>query len=544
MSLSEIAAKEGSRRNFLKVSGLMGAAAAFSATIAACGGPSGTAATTSAASGAAGGGAAAGGTIEAGISYALSTGFDPMTSSGATPFAANMHVFEGLVDLHPATREPYLALAASEPSQVDDTTWEVALRSGATFHNGDPVTVEDVVYSFERVLDTENASLFAQFIPFIDSVEAKGEDTVVFKLKYAFPLFPTRISVVKVVPKSVASADQAAFDAQPIGSGPWKLVSATKDDKIVFEKFEDYNGSQAATADSMTWFLLSDAAARVTAAESGRVQAIEDVPYLDVDRLKSKLTVESVQSFGLLFLMFNCSDERFADKRVRQALHFGLDTQTIIDRALLGNAKQATSYVQDTHPQYEAAAGQYDYDAAKAESLLKEAGVTSLEFELLTTDTAWVKDVAPLILESWNKLPGVNVTMKNLQSGALYGENVDTGNFTVVAAPGDPSVFGNDLDLLLSWWYRGDVWPKNRFRWSETAEYKTLQAKLDEAVQASDEAGAKAAWKEAIDLISEEVPLYPLFHRQLPTAWDPERLDGFQPLPTTGVSFVGVTPKA
>ncbi|WP_417234181.1 ABC transporter substrate-binding protein [Arthrobacter sp.] len=537
MSLSDLAAKEGSRRNFLKVSGLMGAAAAFSASIAACSGPS------SSGAGAASGGAGAD-TLEAGISYALSTGFDPMTSSGATPYAANMHIFEGLVDLHPATREPYLALAAEEPKQVDDTTWEIKLRSGAKFHNGDDVTVKDVVYSFERVLDTKNASLFAQFVPFIKSVKAKGKDTVVFTLKYAFPLFPTRISVVKVVPEKVAKADQAGFDAKPIGSGPYQLVSATKDDKIVFKKFDDYNGKYPAGAKNMTWYLLSDAAARVTAAESGRVAAIEDVPYLDVDRLKAKIKVESVQSFGLLFLMFNCTQAPFDKKEVRQALHYGMDTDTIIKTALLGNAKAATSYVQETHPQYIKASTVYTYDQAKAESLLKEAGVTSLKFELLTTDTSWVKDVAPLILESWNKIPGVQVTMRNLQSGALYGENVDTGKYSVVVAPGDPSVFGNDMDLLLSWFYRGDVWPKNRFHWDKTAANKKVQAKLDEAAKTDDEAKAKAAWGEIINTVAEEAPLYPIFHRQLPTAWDENKLDGFQPLPTTGVSFVGVKPKA
>src|SRR5690606_19764604 len=143
--------------------------------------------------------------------------------------------------------------------------------------------------------------------------------------------------------------------------------------------------------------------------------------------------------------------------QVRQALHYGLDIEAIIKTALLGNAKAASSYVQEIHPQYIKADTVYSYDAEKAAALLKEAGVDKLEVELLTTDTSWVKDIAPLILESWNKIPGVKVTMKNLQSGALYTDNVDSGTFTVVAAPGDPSVFGNDLDLLMSWFYRGDV---------------------------------------------------------------------------------------
>ncbi len=134
--------------------------------------------------------------------------------------------------------------------------------------------------------------------------------------------------------------------------------------------------------------------------------------------------------------------------------------------------------------------------------------------------------------------------MQNLQSGALYTDHVDTGTFRVVAAPGDPSVFGNDLDLLLSWFYRGDVWPTNRFRWSKAAEYKALQGMLDTAVKAKDEAGATKAWTEAINLISDHVPLYPVLHRQLPTAWNEKSVENFKPLPTTGVSFIGVSPKA
>ena len=532
--------KDASRRNFLKLTGAMGVAAAFTTTLAACGAP---ATTTS--------GATTNTspinkdlTIAAGISYALSTGFDPISSSGATPMAANLHIFEGLIELHPATREPYNALAASDPKMVNDTTYQVAIRDGAVFHDGTPVTADDVAFSFTRVMDPANKSLFSQFIPFIQDVKALDAKTVEFNLKYAFPGFGPRISVVKVVPKALtnfpAGSEQLkSFDAKPVGTGPYKLISAAKDDKIVFEANQAYNGPMPALAKGMTWLLLSDAAARVTAMQSGRVQAIEDVPYLDMEGLKSKATVESVQSFGLLFMMFNCNAAPFNNKLVRQALHYGLDKDSIIKKALFGNAKPASSYFQEGHPDYVKAKNVYGYDAKKAEELLKEAGVTSLEFELLTTDTAWVKDVAPLMLESWNKIPGVKVTLKNLQSGALYTDRVAKGDYTVVAAPGDPSVFGNDADLLLSWFYAGDTWMKNRAFWGGTPERAQLVDLMSKAGQASKD-DAKKLTGEIVDLVSDEVPLYPLFHRQLPSAWDSEKLSGFKPLPTTGVSFVGV----
>jgi peptide/nickel transport system substrate-binding protein len=524
---------DASRRNFLKLSGAVGAAAAFTATLSACGGAASTTSSNATNTAAVNKDL----TIEAGISYALSTGFDPLTSSGATPMAANLHIFEGLIELHPATREPYNALAAADPKKINDTTYQVTIRDGAKFHDGSPVTTEDVAFSFIRVMDPANKSLFSQFIPFIKDVKPVDEKTVEFTLKYAFPGFGPRISVVKVVPKALAT-DLKAFDAKPVGSGPYKLVSAVKDDKIVFEAFADYNGPKPALAKGMTWLLLSDAAARVTAVQSGRVQAIEDVPYLDVDGLKSKLQVESVQSFGLMFLMFNCAKAPFDNKLVRQALHYGMDKEAIIKKALFGNAKPASSYFQEGHPDYVKAKNVYGYDPKKAEDLLKEAGVTSLEFELLTTDTAWVKDVAPLILESWNKIPGVKVTVKNLQSGALYTDRVGKGDYSVVAAPGDPSVFGNDADLLLSWFYSGSTWMEKRAFWTAPERAK-LQELMDKGSQASGDA-AKKTVGEIVDLVSEEVPLYPLFHRQLPSAWDANKLSGFQPLPTTGVSFIDV----
>lgn len=524
---------DASRRNFLKLTGAMGAAAAFTASVAACGSPAPTTTGSSASAAAVNKDL----TIEAGISYALSTGFDPLSSSGATPMAANLHIFEGLIELHPATREPYNALAAADPKKVNDTTYQVTIRDGATFHDGTPVTTEDVAFSFTRVMDPANKSLFSQFIPFIQDVKPVDATTVEFTLKYAFPGFGPRISVVKVVPKALAT-DLKAFDAAPVGTGPYKLISAVKDDKIVFEAFAGYNGPKPALAKGMTWLLLSDAAARVTAVQSGRVQAIEDVPYLDIDGLKSRVKVESVQSFGLMFLMFNCNKAPFNNKLVRQALHYGLDKDAIIKKALFGNAKPASSYFQEGHPDYVKAKNVYGYDAKKAEDLLKEAGVTNLEFELLTTDTAWVKDVAPLILESWNKIPGVKVTVKSIQSGALYTDRVGAGDYSVVAAPGDPSVFGNDADLLLSWFYSGATWMEKRAYWT-TPERTKLQELMNKGSQASG-ADAKKITGEIVDLVSDELPLYPIFHRQLPSAWDDKKLNGFKPLPTTGMSFIDV----
>lgn len=525
-----------------RLGGIVAATAAATLALSACGGGSTTEETTGAATGGADTQAPAGevdpdAIIEAGISYSLGGSFDPMLASGAVTLAANWHTMEGLVDLDPVTREPYAALAADFPTMIDDTTYEVDLREGAVFHNGDPVTTEDVVFSYERVMNPDTGGFFASFVDFIAAVEAVDEDTIRITLDYPFSLINERLGVVKIVPQAVVEADPEGFGALPVGTGPYRLVSATADDKLVFERFEEYTGPRPAQAAGMNWNLLSDPAARVTAITSGTVHAIEDVPYIDVPALEGQVDLETVQSFGLLFMMFNTDKAPFDDVRVRQAMFHAIDMDKVIETGMLGNATAATSFLPETHPNYNEASTVYTYDPQKAQDLLAEAGVSDLSITLLTTDTSWVKEVAPLFKESFDAI-GVNTTLDIGQSSGQYTK-VDAGDYDVMIAPGDPSVFGNDPDILMRWWYGDNVWPNTRYAWADTAEYAQLTELLDAAVR-TDGDEQQSTWNDAFDLLSEQVPLYPLFHRQLPTAWDGEALDGFAPVPTTGISFLDV----
>jgi peptide/nickel transport system substrate-binding protein len=374
-------------------------------------------------------------------------------------------------------------------------------------------------------------------VAFIDSVEAVSADTVKITTKYPFSLFNQRLGSVKIVPRAAVEADADAFGKQPIGTGPYKLISAVPEAQIVFERNDAYTGPRPALAKDMVWNLIADPSARVNALSSGTVMAIEDVPYIDVDAVAATAELEKAQSFGLLFAMFNTQAEPFDDVRVRQAFFYALDMDKIIGTGMLDNATAATSFLPATHPNYHEAAVVYDYDPEKAKALLAEAGTPDLDITLMSTDHGWVKDVAPIIKESLDQV-GFHTTLDIGQSGGQYGK-VDAGEMQVMIAPGDPSVFGNDPDILMQWWYGDNVWPKTRYRWAESEGYKTLTSLLEEAQRLSG-AEQQAKWNEAFDLLSEEVPLYPLLHRQLPTAWNADELEGFAPVPTTGLSFLGV----
>ncbi|GAB2943696.1 ABC transporter substrate-binding protein [Micromonospora polyrhachis] len=481
--------------------------------------------------------------IEATLAFTLSSGFDPANASSAVATAVNQHISEGLVDLDPITRESYLALAKADPvASSDGLTYTVTLRDGAKFSDGTPVTAEDVAWSFTRVLkpaDSAAPPLMQGFIPFIDSVTATDTTTTEFKLKYAFALFKERISVIKIVPKAKTgdAAAAKAFDTAPIGSGPFKLDSASKESGIKLSRNPNYNGPRPAKVDTMTWNTTSEAAARVSDLQGGRVQAIESVPYLNVDSLKGKYTVDVKQAFNQVFLMFNTEAKPFSDKRVRQALHYAIDKDAVIKTALNGYGSAATSYLDEGNKDYQKAATVYDHNIEKAKALLQEAGVTNLSFQLDTTDNSVVKDVAPLVIEQWKKI-GVNATLNTVPSSAIYGDLVPKDTFRVLMATGDPSVFGTDTDLLMRWFYYGETWPGQRYRWSDT-DRKAMAELLDKAAQTSDEAARKVLWKQALDLVADQVPLYPILHTKVVTAYDPAKVTGFSGAATTGLYFLG-----
>lgn len=528
------------RRSFLKFSGVLGAAVALTGTLGACGGPASTTGTN-------GGDSGKKDSIEATLAFALSGGFDPMSASSAVATAANQHIFEGLVDLDPATREPYPALASALPTKVNDTTWTATLRSGAKFSDGTPVTAEDVAWSFTRAIDPANAALMGQFLPFLKSVTAKSDTEVEFTLSSPFALLPQRIAVIKIVPKAKTgdAAASKAFDRAPIGSGPWKLDSADANTGLRLSANEQYNGTRKAKAATMVWNTATEGATRVADLQSGRVQAIEAVPYINVEQVKAKATVEDRPAFNHLFLMFNCAAKPFDDKRVRQALHYAIDRDKVIKNALAGFGAPATSYLDKGNASYQEASSVYTYDPEKAKSLLAAAGVSNLSFELVTTNTAFIVDCVPLIVDMWKQI-GVTATINTAPSASVYAPAPDglvaKDSFRVLAASGDPTVFGPDVDLLLRWFYVGKTWPVARARWEESrTKVATL---LDQAAASADEAARTALWKQVLDIVADELPIYPVLHTKTVTAWDPAKLDGFKAAATTGLYFLDAARKA
>ncbi len=531
-----------SRRGFLKGAAAMGLAAGWSASLAACASPgqeAGEEAGEGAGARTVAGGVKDDGTITAAISYELGTnGYDPMTTSAALTVAANWHTLEGLTEIDPATRETYAALATALPA-TEGTSVEVTLREGATFHDGTPVSADDVVHSFERVQDPANMSMYAQFITFIERVTKKDDRTVTIALKHPTGLLASRLSVVKIVPRA-ATGDAKAFDAHPIGSGPYRMTdNGAASKQVVFERFDAYTGPRPARAAHMRWQIIADPATRANALQSGGVQVIDSVPYLSIEQLTSVASVDSVQGFGLLFAMFNhAAGHPFAAKENRQAFLRAVDVAKVVQTGLLGQATPATGFLQEGHPDYQRARTVYTHDPDRAREQFARAGLRRIR--MLCTDHDWVRKCTPIVAESVTAA-GLEVEFAERKSSDLY--NTIDGKpdaYDVVIAPGDPSVFGNDPDLLMRWWYAGDVWTDRRMHWKGQASYERVQALLDEGLRAPDAGRRREIWGELYDTLADEVPLYPLLHRKTPTGFERSTLVDFTPIALTGLSFLGV----
>lgn len=482
-------------------------------------------------------------TLTAAVAY---EGSDPNpigTSSGVF-LAAGWHVFEGLYELNMHTYRAECGLAADAPVQIDDLEYEVTLREDTVFSDGSPLTSADVVNAFER---NGESDLYGAFLSFITAVSAPDERTVRFKLNAPMgSVLQERLALVRVFPAALTDEQLAT---KPIGSGPWcyETINAADGGRISFTANHRYTGPWPATCERMEWSVLLDDTRRTDELIDKDVMAMEAAPVVRAEELAGAgATVEWVPGFSLPFLMFNCEKPPFDDVRVRQALLYAIDVDSLIGTYMAGHARAATSLLPDYFRHYHRAATVYSYDLEKARKLLAEAGVDELALTLRANDN-WVSTLAPAIAEDW-KAVGVTAEVVLLDTTALFADlstEPEPGTllpFDVVLSPGDPSCFGNDADLIISWWYGDNVWTRARSRWATTPAFAEMAQLLAEARSKTSEDEQQPLWNQCFDIIAAEVPLYPLFHRETATAWWTAQLDDYDPISATGLNFLGTTP--
>ncbi|MFJ8827084.1 ABC transporter substrate-binding protein [Streptomyces sp. NPDC102467] len=533
------------RRSFLKYTGALGAAAAISTSLSAC--SSGPKSTNDTGDDDGEGGSTS---LTAVIGYGNDGSWDPTQTASAFAMAGNQHIYEGLVDTDPTTRAPYAALATEVPdaAQLRGTSWKFTLRPGAKWHDGKPVTADDVVFVFARILDPKTQTLAKGFFEsWLKEVRKTGDSSVELVLKFPFPDGVARLTLAKIMPKHVFSAAGAwdeAMKGKAVGSGPYKQTSHQPKTNTTFEAFGGYNGPRKPAFKKMNWLTIVDAAPRVAKISGGSADAqiADNIPYANIQQLeKGGMTVEGGAGMNNLFLMFNTAHKPFDDVRVRQALHYAIDKKKMIEVALKGHGKAASSFLNEENPSHRRAKPVYDYDPEKAKKLLKEAGVSGLGINLMAVNVSWIADCLPTIKASWDAI-GVRTTLDPQETTAVFTKMDQKKDYQVVAAASNPNQFGLDADLIMHYNYGPTNLWMGYARWADNSTAEQLFKQMDQATREPDAAKKKTMIQEYLDIVAEQAVIYPVVHNELMTAWDAKKISGVRAQPYPGINVLKAKP--
>lgn len=478
------------------------------------------------------------------IGYGNDQSWDPLMTASAFAMAGNHHIYEGLLDTDPISREPYAALGTEVPADLRATTWRFTLREGAKWHDGQPVTADDVVFTYGRVLDSKTTTLARNFFAsWLKEVKKADDRTVELILKFPFPEGVQRLTLAKIMPKHVfgkAGALDEATTGKAVGSGPYRQTAHHPKSNTTFAAFADYNGPRKAAFKKMNWLTIVDAAPRVAkiSGSSAGAQISDNIPYANISQLeKGGLKVEGGAGMNHLFLLFNTAHKPFDDVRVRQALHYAIDKEKMIQAALRGHGKAASSFLNEGNPTYRRAKPVYDHDPAEAKALLKAAGVSGLKVTLMAVNVSWIVDCLPTIKASWDAI-GVETTLEPQETAALFTKLDQKKDFQVVAAASNPNQFGLDADLIMHYNYGpGNTWMRYA-RWEGNSVAKDLFKRMDAATREPDPERKKTMTQEYIDVVAENAVIYPVVHNELITAWDSRELSGIRAQPYPGINVL------
>ena len=297
---------------------------------------------------------------------------DPPTSMLFTSEIYQQHLFDCLLGIEGEEFKP-VPLLAEKWETINPTTWRFHLRKGVKFHNGKPLTAEDVKYSFEQYADQKNRrSVFARGISKIEIKNASTVDLITSEPVSALLFNLTRL---QILPKDTREkAGVAAFSEKPIGTGPYKFVEWKRDQQLVLEANPTYWRGQV-NPKRLVFRAIRDASTRAAELRSGGVDIIATPPAPQLEMIDSGDTqVTPVKGGRIIIYPFNVSAAPFNDKKVREAANLAVNKEAIVKNVLGGRGIVMAGPFTPAWLGYDPSVKPFAYDPAKAKALLAEAG--------------------------------------------------------------------------------------------------------------------------------------------------------------------------
>ncbi len=338
---------------------------------------------------------------------------------------------------------------------------DVQIRKDVVFHNGQPLTTEDLEFSF-RMQSDPKVSRLAQRLSNVERFEIIDDHH--FKLHLKEPdgnLISAYLQIFAVPKKYFQEVGEEAFAQKPVGTGPWKFVSRKIRSDLQLQKHDAYwNKEHRPTADNLVVKIIPEDITRVAAFESGEIDWIDNVPVSLVEKFKKMKGVQTVSLPGgnHLFIDFPAHKKNspFAKLEVRQAIAHGFDMEAIIKSVLNGQGERYTGIGTDSLA-YDPAVKPYQYDPQKAKELLAKAGYPNGFdtpcYNLTTQREANVKEVGEAIF-TYLQTIGVRCQIVGLEYGAWVDKlrrasgDID-GILSTMSTQGMPADPGNAWVLSL-----------------------------------------------------------------------------------------------
>ena len=417
-------------------------------------------------------------------------GLDPHIITAFSSFmVVNGTIYEGLTALDKDLRIAP-GLAESWTVSPDGKTYTFKLRANVFFHDGSPMTSEDVVATVRRLQSKDIASPLASRLASVESATAVDPTTVELKLKEPSAPLLASLATIAIVPRGMKT-NKDALQKAPVGTGPFKFQEWQPNGYILLSRNDRYWQAGSPKIAGVKFNIVPESATRQVGLVNGQYAMLPNIDAATALQLKGKPGVKLSETLELAYTLIGMNTSRppFDNPKVREALNYAINRKEIVDAALFGAGVPGgplSPALQDWALDVKEYAC-YSHDPAKAQALLKEAGVaTPVAVTMNVLPRQDIKDIAQVVQEQLNKA-GFKVELKNQELGQFI-QDWRNSNFDLFASTNAGSV---DPDEYFYRTFRTGG-STNVFKYSDPS----LDTLLDEARASQDKAFRQKAYNE------------------------------------------------
>ncbi len=453
---------------------------------------------------------------------------DPRLATDATGMGVAGLVFSALFHLDSHLR---LVGEFADSWSYHDLTYHFSLRPGLTFSNHEPVTEEDILFSFSEFMNSKCP--FSSNFKMIDNIEVEYtglKHQLKIKLKKFSAAFLTDLRVIKILPKRIVQNDSFNFGVRPIGSGNFLIV---KDDANLLQlKAREDSPLIKPKIKFLSFYFIRDDYTRFLKLLSHEVDIAEN--EIDLRRVgeflkrSEEFEVQKNPSLSMTYLLINLKRDVFKDIKVRRALALALNRNDLLTYKFENLALPATSLLSPIHPMFNSALKNPQQNLAEAKLLLEGLNIFQTKISFKSSNAASAVENVSILVDQFKKL-GLKFQQQSYEWGTFYSD-IKTGNF----------------DLALSKWIGlvdADIY-RQAFHSSETPPGRNrgffANAKLDQvveqALQTEDFEKRRKLYLESQKIVFEELPIIPMWY-DLDIAIFSRRIKNFHAYPSGDFQF-------